>query len=164
MPPVPRYWLFKSEPDSFSIDDLERVGREEWSGVRNFQARNLMREMKLGDLGFFHHSSVTPPGIVGICEIVATAHPDSTQFDPKSEYYDRTSERADPKWWCVDVQFVRRLPRMLTLDELRTIPKLAFMPLLRKGQRLSVQPVSPQEWKLIEKLAKTRSATPPGGV
>jgi predicted RNA-binding protein with PUA-like domain len=149
---VPRHWLFKSEPDSFSIADLERAGREEWSGVRSYQARNLMREMKRGDLGFFYHSSVQPPGIAGICEVVAPAHPDSTQFDRKSEYYDETSQRDDPKWWCVDVGFVRAFPRLITLDELRTIPALAYMLLLRKGQRLSVQPVSPQEWKRILKL------------
>jgi predicted RNA-binding protein with PUA-like domain len=152
---VPRYWLFKSEPDSFSIADLERVGTEEWSGVRSFQARNLMREMKPGDLGFFYHSSVQPPGIAGVCEVAALAHPDSTQFDKKSEYYDRTSKPDDPKWWCVDVRFVRAFPRFVTLEELRAIPKLSAMPLLRKGQRLSVQPVSPQEWKLVLKLAHT---------
>jgi predicted RNA-binding protein with PUA-like domain len=146
---VPRYWLFKTEPESFSIDDLERVGREEWSGVRSFQARNLMREMRPGDLGFFYHSSIAPPGIAGVCEVVAEAHPDSTQFDKKSEYYDRTSKREDPKWWCVDVKFVRKFPRFIPIDELRAIPALAFMPLLRRGQRLSVQPVSPQEWDLI---------------
>jgi predicted RNA-binding protein with PUA-like domain len=146
---VPRYWLFKTEPESFSIDDLERVGREEWSGVRSFQARNLMREMKPGDLGFFYHSSIAPPGIAGVCEVVARAHPDSTQFDKKSEYYDRTSKREDPKWWCVDVKFVRKFPRFIPIDELRAMPALAFMPLLRRGQRLSVQPVSPQEWELI---------------
>jgi predicted RNA-binding protein with PUA-like domain len=151
---VPRHWLFKSEPDSFSIADLERVGREEWSGVRNYTARNIMREMKRGDLGFFYHSSVQPPGIAGICEVVATAHPDSTQFDPASEYYDAKSNPDDPRWWCVDVGFVGTFPRLITLEELRAIPALAYMPLLRKGQRLSVQPVSPQEWKLILKLVK----------
>ena len=150
---MPRYWLLKTEPESFSIDDLERVGTEEWSGVRNFTARNLMREMRAGDLGFFYHSSTKPPGIAGICEIVGPAHPDSTQFDRKSEYYDPSSTRDDPKWWCVDVRFVRKLPRFVTLEELRTIPALAFMPLLRKGQRLSVQPVSQQEWDLILALA-----------
>ncbi len=150
---MPRYWLLKTEPDSFSIDDLERVGREEWSGVRSFQARNLMREMRTGDLAFFYHSSTKPPGIAGICEVVAGAHPDSTQFDPKSEYYDPRSTRDDPKWWCVDVGFVRRLPRFVTLEELRAIPALAFMPLLRKGQRLSVQTVSPADWKRILTVA-----------
>jgi predicted RNA-binding protein with PUA-like domain len=150
---VPRFWLLKTEPDSFSIDDLERVGREEWSGVRNFTARNFMREMRVGDLAFFYHSSTKPPGIAGICEIVVAAHPDSTQFDPASDYYDSRSKPEDPKWWCVDVGFVRRLPRFVTLEELRAIPALAFMPLLRKGQRLSVQTVSPQDWKRIVALA-----------
>ena len=153
---VPRYWLFKTEPESFSIDDLERVKREEWSGVRSFQARNLMREMRTGDLGFFYHSSTKPPGIAGICEVVAAAHPDSTQFDRASEYYDPKSKREEPTWWCVDVGFVRRLPRFVTLEELRAIPALAFMPLLRKGQRLSVQTVSPQDWKRILNLAGVR--------
>jgi predicted RNA-binding protein with PUA-like domain len=157
---VPRHWLFKTEPDTFSIDDLERVGREEWSGVRSFQARNIMREMKLGDLGFFYHSSTKPPGIAGICRVVAEAHPDSTQFERTSEYYDRSSKRDAPKWWCVDVEFVSRLPRYVPIDELRTIPELAFMPLLRRGQRLSVQPVSEPEWELILELA----ARPSGSV
>lgn len=147
-----RYWLFKTEPEAFSIADLERVGREEWSGVRSYQARNLMREMKPGDLGFFYHSSVAPPGIVGICEVLAAAHPDSTQFDPASDYYDRTSKRDEPKWWCVDVGFVRALPRMITLEELRRLADLVAMPLLRRGQRLSVQPVTPQEWKIVLRL------------
>ena len=143
------YWLFKTEPEAFSLDDLRRDGRTEWSGVRSFQARNIMREMKVGDLGFFYHSSIEPPGIVGICEVITEAHPDSTQFDRASEYYDRTSKRDDPKWWCVDVGFVRALSRMITIEELRAIPELAYMPLLRRGQRLSVQPVSPQEWDRI---------------
>ena len=159
---MPRYWLFKSEPDSFSIDDLARIRREEWSGVRSFQARNLMREMKPGDLGFFYHSSIQPPGIAGVCEVVAEAHPDSTQFDKKSEYYDRTSKRDDPRWWCVDVAFVRKLPRFVPIDELRTIPELAYMPLLRRGQRLSVQPVSPEEWELILARAEAHPSTSSG--
>ncbi|HTD32975.1 MAG TPA: EVE domain-containing protein [Candidatus Elarobacter sp.] len=157
---MPRHWLFKSEPESYSVDDLARDGRTEWSGVRNFQARNLMREMQPGDLGFFYHSSVAPPGIAGIVEVAAVAHPDSTQWNKRSEYYDRTSQRDDPKWWCVDVAFVRKLPRYVPIDELRAIPQLAFMPLLRKGQRLSVQPVSPQEWKLILALAEDPARSP----
>ena len=152
---MPRHWLFKSEPETFSIDDLRRDGRTEWSGVRSFQARNIMREMRIGDLGFFYHSNAKPPGIVGICEVVAEAHPDSTQFDPKSEYYDRTSKRTDPKWWCVDVAFVEALPRMVSLEELRGIHDLAYMPLLQRGQRLSVQPVTDDEWNRIVALAKT---------
>jgi predicted RNA-binding protein with PUA-like domain len=151
---MPRHWLFKSEPDAFSLADLERDGRTEWSGVRSFQARNIMREMRVGDRGFFYHSSTKPPGIAGVCEVVAEAHPDSTQFDRASEYYDRTSKRDDPKWWCVDVAFVRAYPRLIPLEELRAIPALAFMPLLRRGQRLSVQPVTPQEWELIERLVR----------
>ncbi|HZO95572.1 MAG TPA: EVE domain-containing protein [Candidatus Baltobacteraceae bacterium] len=151
---MPRHWLFKSEPDTYSLADLERDGRTEWSGVRSFQARNLMREMKAGDPGFFYHSSTKPPGIAGVCEVVAEAHPDSTQFDRSSEYYDRTSKRDDPKWWCVDVKFVRAYPRLIPIDELRAIPALAFMPLLRRGQRLSVQPVTDQEWELIERLVR----------
>jgi predicted RNA-binding protein with PUA-like domain len=152
---VPRHWLFKTEPDTFSIEDLRRVEREEWSGVRSYQARNLMREMRRGDLGFFYHSSTTPPGIAGICEVVAEAHPDSTQFARKSEYYDRTSKHEDPKWWCVDVRFVEKFPRLVPLAELRQIPALVGMALLRKGQRLSVQPVTPQEWELIVKLSRS---------
>jgi predicted RNA-binding protein with PUA-like domain len=155
-----RHWLFKTEPDSFSIDDLRRVKREEWSGVRSYQARNLMREMRAGDLGFFYHSSTTPPGIAGICEVVAEAHPDSTQFARTSEYYDRTSKRDDPKWWCVDVRFVEKFPRLVTLEELRRIPHLTGMALLRKGQRLSVQPVSDPEWDTILNIARTAPPSP----
>jgi predicted RNA-binding protein with PUA-like domain len=148
-----KYWLFKSEPESYGIDRLERDGRTEWSGVRNYQARNLMRDMRVGDQAFFYHSNTKSPGIAGVCEVVALAHPDSTQFDPKSDYYDEKSDPDDPRWWCVDVGFVRRFPRLLTLDELRAIRKLEGMLLLRKGQRLSVQPVTAAEWKTIEKLA-----------
>lgn len=151
---MPRHWLFKSEPDAYSVDDLQRDGRTEWSGVRSFQARNVMREMRAGDLGFFYHSSTTPPGVAGIVEVVAEAHPDSTQFVKTSEYYDRTSKRDDPKWWCVDVAFVRKLRRFVPLEELRATPSLAFMPLLRRGQRLSVQPVTPEEWATILKLSE----------
>ena len=154
MPAVPKRWLFKSEPESYGIDHLERDGRTEWSGVRNYQARNLMREMRVGDQAFFYHSNATPPGIAGICEVVALAHPDSTQFDPRSDYYDEKSPRDEPRWWCVDVGFVRRFPRLVTLDELRTVPKLDGMLLLRKGQRLSVQPVTAAEWKLVLRRAE----------
>jgi predicted RNA-binding protein with PUA-like domain len=149
----PKYWLFKSEPETFSLDHLERDGRTEWSGVRNYQARNHMRAMKVGDLGFFYHSNTQTPGIAGVCKVVAAAHPDSTQFDPESDYYDEKSPRDEPRWWCVDVGFVRRFSRLLPLDELRTVRKLEGMLLLRKGQRLSVLPVTAAEWKAIEKLA-----------
>jgi len=149
---VPRHWLFKTEPDTFSIADLERDGRTEWSGVRNFQARNLMREMAVGERGFFYHSSVKPPGIVGICEVISPAHPDTTQFERNGPYWDPSSKRTDPKWWCVDVGFVRAFPRMIPIDELRALPDLAYLPLLRRGQRLSVQPVGEREWDIILNL------------
>ena len=157
---MPRHWLFKSEPDAFSVDDLARDGRTEWSGVRSFQARNVMREMRPGDLGFFYHSSTAPPGVAGVVEVLTEAHPDSTQFDRASEYYDRTSKRDDPKWWCVDVAFVRKLPRLVTLAEMRATPALAYMPLLRRGQRLSVQPVTPDEWETILAMAADPSTGP----
>src|SRR5471032_802539 len=129
-----RYWLFKSEPDVFGIDHLAHDGRTEWSGVRNFQARNLMKEMSAGDLGFFYHSSTKPPGVAGICEVTAIAHPDPTQFDPKSEYYDPTSRPERPKWWCVEVGFIKKLARLIPLEELRGITALEGMPLLWRSE------------------------------
>ena len=149
-----RYWLFKTEPDAFSIDDLERDGTTEWSGVRNFTARNFMREMALGDRGFFYHSSTKPPGIIGICEVSALAHPDPTQFDPASDYHDPTSRAEKPKWWCVEVRFVEHFPRLIPLDELRGMHELEGMPLVRRGQRLSVQPVAEDQWNAILAVAR----------
>ena len=143
-----RYWLFKTEPEAYSIERLEREGRTEWTGVRNFQARNNMVEMKLGDLGFFYHSSVKPPGIVGICTVIREAYPDFTQFDAASEYYDPSSKPDRPKWKMVDVGFVQRFAAMLTLDELREWPELEGMTLLRRS-RLSVQPVEERYWNAI---------------
>lgn len=143
------YWLFKSEPEVYGIDRLEREGRTEWSGVRNWQARNNMMAMKVGDLGFFYHSSCKPPGIAGICRVIREAYPDFTQFDPQSEYYDPTSHEERPKWRMVDVAFVERLPRFIPLDELRAMPELEGMPLLRRGMRLSVQPVEERYWHAI---------------
>jgi predicted RNA-binding protein with PUA-like domain len=144
-----RHWLFKSEPDVYGIDRLEREGRTEWSGVRNFQARNTMMEMAVGDLGFFYHSSTKPPGIAGICTVIRTAYPDFTQFDPASDYYDAASTPERPRWQMVDVGFARRFAELLPLDELRAMPELAGMPLLRRGQRLSVQPVDDAYWDAI---------------
>jgi predicted RNA-binding protein with PUA-like domain len=144
-----RHWLFKSEPDVYGIDRLEREGRTEWSGVRNFQARNTMMEMAVGDLGFFYHSSTKPPGIAGICTVIRTAYPDFTQFDPASDYYDAASTPERPRWQMVDVGFVRRFAELLPLDDLRAMPELAGMPLLRRGQRLSVQPVDDAYWEAI---------------
>ncbi len=151
------YWLLKSEPDVYGIDRLEREGRTEWSGVRSFQARNLMREMQAGDLGFFYHSSTKPPGIAGILQVVREAYPDFTQFEPGHEYEDPTSRRERPKWWMVDVEFVRKFEHLITLDSLRTVKALEGMPLLRRGQRLSVQPVSAGQWSVIEAMAAAAS-------
>ena len=144
--------MFKTEPESYGIDRFEREGRTEWTGVRNSQARNNMLAMKLGELGFFYHSSCKPPGIAGICRVVREAYPDFTQFDPKSGYYDLTARPDKPRWYMVDVEFVRRFRRFIPLDELRAMPQLAGMTLLRRS-RLSVQPVEDVDWNAILKVA-----------
>lgn len=145
-----RYWLMKSEPDAFSIDDLERVGREPWDGIRNYQARNYMRdEMEIGDLAFFYHSNAKPTGIAGIMRIASHAYPDPTAFDPEAKYYDPKSDPERPRWYLVDVEFVRKFKRIITLAELRLHPELDGMPLLRKGNRLSIMPVAAEHWDLI---------------
>lgn len=144
------YWLMKSEPSVYGIDDLARDRRTTWDGVRNYQVRNMMRDqMQPGDEAFFYHSSCDEPGIVGIMAIVAQALPDATQFDPKSEYYDPKSTRAEPRWLTVEVAFRRRLPRVIGLDDLRDVKALAGLPVLRRGNRLSVTPVQPAEWRAI---------------
>ncbi|MGE0493021.1 MAG: EVE domain-containing protein [Vulcanimicrobiota bacterium] len=149
---MPSYWLFKSEPDVFSIDDLAAVESEHWDGVRNYQARNNLQAMKVGDLGFFYHSRLNPSGIVGICEVVKEAYPDHTAFDPKNKYYDPKSTPEKPRWFMVDIKFVDKFSRMIDLHEVKSDPKLAEMALV-KSSRLSVQPVSAKEWKHICKLA-----------
>jgi predicted RNA-binding protein with PUA-like domain len=150
-----RYWLIKSEPDVYSIGDLERDGRTAWEGVRNYQARNFMRhEMKPSDGVLYYHSSTEPPGIAGLARVAGEAYPDPSQFDPKSSYFDDKSTREDPRWWLVDVEFVERFPVPLTLSFLREQEELEGMALLRKGQRLSVQPVTAAEWKAVLKLAR----------
>ena len=149
------YWLMKSEPDEFSIDDLERAPKRTtpWFGVRNYQARNFMHDgMRVGDRAFFYHSSCAEPGIAGIVEVSAPAYPDATQFDPKSAYYDAKSTRAAPRWLNVDVRFVKKTA-LVTLPMLRATPGLENMVVLRKGNRLSITPVTPAEWKIAEKLA-----------
>lgn len=144
------YWLMKSEPDAFSIDDLARVGTEPWTGVRNYQARNFMRDgMKPGDGVLFYHSSCDEPGVVGIAEVASEAYPDPTQFDRKSDYYDAASKPDNPRWTLVDVAFKRKLKRTISLTELREQPKLEDFALLRRGNRLSVLPVSKAEWNCI---------------
>lgn len=144
------HWLMKSEPDAFSIDDLKRKKREAWDGVRNYQARNYMRDgMRVGDTVFFYHSNCAVPGIVGIAEVATDAYPDPSQFDPKSKYFDPGSSRDNPRWMLVDVKFVKKLKRTISLDELKNHPALAGMPLMRKGNRLSVMPVDAAHWKYI---------------
>ena len=150
-----RYWLMKSEPDEFSIDDLAKAPKQTtpWFGVRNYQARNYMRdEMRVGDRAFFYHSSCPEPGIAGIVEISRLAYPDATQFDPKSEYYDAKSTRDAPRWVNVDVKLVRKTS-LVSVPTLRETPGLEDMVTLRRGNRLSITPVTPAEWKVIEKLA-----------
>lgn len=153
-PPGMRHWLFKTEPDEFSWDRLQREGSTPWSGVRSFQARNNMMEMKLGDLGFFYHSSIAMPAIVGIVKVVREAYPDSTAWVKGGDYYDPRSTPKKPLWQMVDVAPEADMPRPVTLAELRGETSLAYMPLLRKGQRLSVQPVTPEEWHIILEIAK----------
>lgn len=144
------YWLMKSEPDVFGIDDLERDGRASWEGVRNYQARNFMRDgMKQGDLAFLYHSSCDVPAVTGIMEISREAYPDPSQFDRRSPYHDPASTRASPRWLTVDVSFLRRLRRAVTLEQIRAAKGLAGLALVRRGNRLSVMPVSDREWEAI---------------
>ena len=144
------YWLMKSEPDAYSIDDLERDKTEPWDGIRNYQVRNMFRDdMKVGDEAFFYHSSCKVPAIVGVVKIASEAYPDPTQFDPESRYYDEKSTEDDPRWLLVDVAFERKLQRPITLTELKGHPALADFRLTQRGNRLSVFPVSEDHWKLI---------------
>lgn len=142
------YWLMKSEPDVFGYDDLVRVKREGWDGIRNYQARNFLREMKVGDRVIFYHSNATPPGVAGIAKIVKGAEPDPTQFDPASKYHDPASDPTDPRWDWVTVAPVKRL-HFVPLDELRSMPELADCRLLARGNRLSVIPLSDAEFEAI---------------
>ena len=151
-----RYWLMKSEPDEFSIDDLAAAKNKStpWFGVRNYQARNFMRDqMRLGDRAFFYHSSCPEPGIAGIVEVSAQAYPDATQFDRKSPYYDPKALRDAPRWVNVDVTLVEK-SRFIPLAELRTHPELARMRVLQRGNRLSITPVDPTEWAFVGKLMR----------
>ena len=144
------YWLMKSEPDAYSIDDLERDGREPWDGIRNYQARNMMRdEMKIGDEVFFYHSNCKEPGIVGIMKVASAPYPDPTQFDKKSKYYDPKSNKDDPRWCLVDVEFVRKLGRNITLAEIKEAKGLDGLILIRKGNRLSIMPVEKKHWNKL---------------
>lgn len=152
---APQYWLMKSEPSAFSIDDLQRApGRTtSWDGVRNYQARNYMRAMRVGDQILFHYSNVDPPAVVGVAEVVREAYPDQTAFDRNDKHFDPKSNPARPTWDMVDIRLVRKFSHPLPLDLLRKKPGLKRMELLRRGSRLSVQPVRPEEWKIVLKLA-----------
>jgi len=149
------YWLMKSEPEEFGVDDLMQRPKktEPWDGVRNYQARNMMRdEMKKGDLVFFYHSNCDVPGIVGVMKVAREGYPDPTAFDPEDKHYDPKSDPDNPRWFLVDVKFVRKLKRTITLAELREQPKLEKLALVRRGNRLSVMPVAKREWDLILRL------------
>ncbi len=146
-----RYWLMKSEPEAYGIDELARDGVTAWWGVRNYQARNFMRDqMRVGDRGFFYHSNCAEPGIVGIIEVCAPAYPDATQFDRKHKYFDPKSTPENPRWLNVDVKLVKKT-RLVSLSELRNHKPLANMRVLAKGNRLSITPVDPAEWTFITK-------------
>ena len=153
--PKPRYWLMKSEPNVFSFEDLQAAPKQTtfWDGVRNYQARNMLRDaMQVGDGVLFYHSRVEPMAIVGCAKIVATGTPDPAQFDPKAKYYDPDSRLDAPRWYGVHIQYDQAFATPVTLQSMREIPALANMKLLQKGSRLSVQPVDAKHWKLICKL------------
>jgi predicted RNA-binding protein with PUA-like domain len=154
----PRHWLVKSEPSVFSIDDLQRAGCESWDGVRNFQARNFMIDMRVGDLVLFYHSNAKPNGVAGIARVVGRARPDPTAWDPESPYHDPRASEERPIWQMVDLEFVARFPRLVPLAELKSRRGLEGMEVTRKGSRLSVQPVRPEEFKLILEMAGHREA------
>ena len=152
-----KLWLMKSEPDVYSIDDLERDGTEPWEGVRNYQARNFMREMAEGDLVLFYHSNAKPPGVAGICRVHRAAYPDPTQFDPKSDYYDAKSKKDEPRWSMVDVGFVEKFAEEVSLQALKDDPALTGMRVTQKGSRLSVQPVDAKHFRRVLKMAKAKT-------
>jgi predicted RNA-binding protein with PUA-like domain len=147
---VVAYWLMKSEPDVYSIDNLERDGREMWDSIRNYQARNMMRDdMRIGDEVFFYHSNCKEPAIAGISRVCSEPYPDPTQFDTDSKYFDPKSTQDEPRWILVDVEFVRKLQQPITLAEIKAHPGLDDMILTRRGNRLSIMPVSKEHWDII---------------
>lgn len=156
------YWLMKTEPEVFSIDDLEERGAEPWSGVRNYQARNFMRDgMRPGDGVLLYHSNCAEVGIAGLAKVGTMAYADPTQFDPANEYFDPKSTRENPRWLLVDVAFVERFPRILPLAWMRAQPFLTHLACLQKGNRLSITPVDAAAWKIL--VARGRAATPGEG-
>ncbi len=153
---MPRTWLMKSEPDVYGYDDLERDGRTPWDGIRNYQARNFMRdEMKVGDRVLFYHSNTQPPGVVGVAEVASEPYPDPTQFDGASRYHDPKATPEEPRWVLVDVAPRRRLKRLVTLAEMKADPALADIALVRRGNRLSVMPIGDAEAERILAMAET---------
>lgn len=152
-----KQWLMKTEPESFSIDDLKRLGSDHWDGVRNYQARNFMRdEMKVGDRVLIYHSGRNP-GVVGTAAVSREAYPDHTAWDEGSRYFDSKSTPENPRWYMVEVAFVEKFDKPISLAELRTVPGLETMMLLKKGMRLSIQPVTPEEYAIILDLARSRN-------
>jgi predicted RNA-binding protein with PUA-like domain len=148
-----QYWLLKSEGDCYSIDDLKHDKTTAWTGIRNYQARNFMRDhMKKGDLALFYHSSSKPNGVYGIAKIVSTSHADETQFDKKDSHYDATSKKDDPRWACIDVAFVKKFVEPVSLEEIKHDPHLEGMMVRQQGSRLSVQPVSEKHFKYITEV------------
>lgn len=148
-----KYWLMKSEPDVFSLDDLKKVKSEPWDGVRNYQARNFMRDdMSIGDLVLFYHSNAKPPGVVGVAEVCSEGYPDPTAFDKKSKYFDEKSDPDNPRWILVDVKYKKHFKSMVTLDDLKQEKKLADMKVIQRGSRLSITPVTKTEFDHINKM------------
>jgi len=151
------YWLMKSEPNVYSIDDLASEGTDHWDGVRNYQARNMMRDdMRVGDGVLFYHSNAKPPGVAGLAKIARRGYPDHTQFDPDSKYYDAKSNPDDPRWYMVDVEFVEKFDEVVPLPVLKATPGLEDMVVNQKGSRLSVQPVTADEFKIVRKLGRRK--------
>ncbi len=154
-----QYWLMKSEPDAYSIEDLERDGLEPWDGIRNYQARNFMRDvMQVGDRALFYHSNTQPPGVVGEMEVVSDPQPDELAFDPNSKYFDPKSDPEDPRWVQRQMKFVKKYKRKVSLQELKEDPELEGLLVTRRGQRLSIQPVEKEHFLYIRKLASRQEA------
>ena len=150
-----KFWLMKSEPDVFSIDQLKKDKTSLWDGVRNYQARNfMMKDMQVGDQILFYHSNTKPPGIAGLAKVSQAARPDPTQFNKKSEYYDAKSTKENPRWYCVEVQFKKKFKNYIPLDEIRKVKGLEKMLLIKKGQRLSIQPVTEKEFNILCQLGE----------
>ena len=150
-----KYWLMKSEPDVYSIDHLKKDKTTLWDGIRNYQARNfMMKDMEVGDEVLFYHSNAKPPGVAGLAKVSKKAQPDPTQFNKKSKYYDAKSSKDDPRWHCVEVKFVKKFKEEISLDDIKNSKKLQDMQVIKKGQRLSIQPVEAKDFKELLKMAE----------